>query len=538
MFTVNVPIGSVNIVDRVLCLQINAEKVMKQLAIVNASYKGATAIVETSGRVILAPDAYTGLFEKILSMSENDSYTIDGQNLLVNRAQTTVEGWQYISIVFEQDLFSRMMDTRDLMLIAGIVCAAAGIVLSLLFSSHNAKPMQRLQAEHDKMSTQLLGYTQELLEGYLLRLLKGYSGSSLPEGYGFAPLLRRLDNEWKVVLLISILTDQGTMKPLDIGGDLDDSWRILTFPIEDYIGGIVLCGTDEPKAEKLAVLMENIYRREINYVICIGYSQAYRQIDMLPIAYEQAKQALEYKQLTEGEGVMNIKSVPEYADPSNISLRDQIKLQNVLKAGNYDEAEKIFDDIIVCCFSESSASSQIIKCHMFTLINTLIMSLPETNIAGKTDCKGEWDPIGRLLACTGVKELVNESKGIFNHLRKQTDVNRSHTMEQQLVEMEQMILEHYRDPNFSVTVMADHFNMHPSYLSRRYKALTKVGILDRIHQLRIAEAKRLILCNHISIKESGRLVGYNNELAFFRAFKRMEGTTPGQYRSGVEGNDI
>ena len=78
--------------------------------------------------------------------------------------------------------------------------------------------------------------------------------------------------------------------------------------------------------------------------------------------------------------------------------------------------------------------------------------------------------------------------------------------------------------------VADHFHTSVSSISREVKKRTGMGFLDYVHSRRIAMAKELLTQGNRSVQETAGEVGYSNTLAFTRAFRKFEGTTPGSYR--------
>ncbi len=86
----------------------------------------------------------------------------------------------------------------------------------------------------------------------------------------------------------------------------------------------------------------------------------------------------------------------------------------------------------------------------------------------------------------------------------------------------------FRNPQLSVNYLADQIGITPVHLSRVFRRIQGVGLMDYIHQLRVKEAKRLIM-KGFSVKDAMTMVGYSNQLTMTRAFKRLEGSTPGQY---------
>lgn len=92
--------------------------------------------------------------------------------------------------------------------------------------------------------------------------------------------------------------------------------------------------------------------------------------------------------------------------------------------------------------------------------------------------------------------------------------------------------DHITDPNLSISLIADHFDMSPSYFSRRFKKASGENLLDYIHRERLTLAKRIMAEKPEStLKEICEQVGYASPLTLNRAFRKYEGVTPSDYRS-------
>jgi AraC-like DNA-binding protein len=97
-------------------------------------------------------------------------------------------------------------------------------------------------------------------------------------------------------------------------------------------------------------------------------------------------------------------------------------------------------------------------------------------------------------------------------------------------EIVRYINDQYTNTNLSVTLIADHFSFSKSYIFRAFKKGENCGILDYIHQRRVEEAKLLLRNSAAGINEIAAKIGYTNGLTLIRAFKRIEGITPTEYR--------
>ena len=74
--------------------------------------------------------------------------------------------------------------------------------------------------------------------------------------------------------------------------------------------------------------------------------------------------------------------------------------------------------------------------------------------------------------------------------------------------------------------------LSPSYLSRIYKEHAGLSFTDRLTQLRMREACRLLRDPDIRAYDIAYDVGYDNPKNFSRAFKAYMGCTPSEYREG------
>jgi AraC-like DNA-binding protein len=69
------------------------------------------------------------------------------------------------------------------------------------------------------------------------------------------------------------------------------------------------------------------------------------------------------------------------------------------------------------------------------------------------------------------------------------------------------------------------------YLSRIIKEETGCGFAEYIAMVRMEHAKRLFSEEHRSVKSVALAVGFPDNAAFIRMFKRTAGIIPGQYKN-------
>jgi YesN/AraC family two-component response regulator len=89
------------------------------------------------------------------------------------------------------------------------------------------------------------------------------------------------------------------------------------------------------------------------------------------------------------------------------------------------------------------------------------------------------------------------------------------------------------DPNLGLAMIADRFRMTPQYVSTFFKKNQGQNLLDYMTRKRIDTAKGLMDNKDLTIAQIAQMVGYNNDVVFIRAFKKLEGVTPGKYRETI-----
>lgn len=88
----------------------------------------------------------------------------------------------------------------------------------------------------------------------------------------------------------------------------------------------------------------------------------------------------------------------------------------------------------------------------------------------------------------------------------------------------------YTDPNLSLQMISEKFDLNASYLSSLFKKETGVNFNDYLVRKRINHSIHLLSDTDLPISEISRKVGYISDKHFFVVFKNQQGVSPAKYR--------
>lgn len=101
-------------------------------------------------------------------------------------------------------------------------------------------------------------------------------------------------------------------------------------------------------------------------------------------------------------------------------------------------------------------------------------------------------------------------------------------------QVKELIHNNYNKP-ISLSQVANQVHLSPAYLSRLFKQRTGQSFIDYLTQVRVNEAKALLLAEDKTIDQIASAVGFNNNSYFTAVFKKREGVTPSEFRQRRRG---
>ncbi|MDI3508418.1 MAG: two-component system, response regulator YesN [Clostridiales bacterium] len=580
-----------------LVILINERKIYDLLKNIELANHGLIYVVDGQNNMIAStknnydnltapltvPDApgFNNMFGREGTVTAN----YDNEDVVASYATSYVTDWKYVSIVPTSIFMDKVEYIRTFTLWTMAVCLVIGLVLAYFLASKNYNPIKELIAmlssksntvgeptyknEYDFIKEAITSTVDEsqrikdtlssqrpmLRTNLLFRLIHGHVDSQ-----GKDNISRSLE-----LFDIQLISDKFAVMVMDIDdrsgfikADSEYEWalvRFVTTNVMEELGNRVgraymvelnkdqlalLINFDDSNTAGAANIMMNIaqeakifWEREFNFFLTIGIGDVHEGIPSIETSYREAVTALNYKIIKGSHTIIYYGDIQQREQNYYYPLNIELQLINYIKAGEFEKAEGILNDILHENFIERNLPYRLIQCLFFDIMSTAIKTLNEIKVDYADIFGPVFNPVEQILECQTVEQMHDTIKNIYECICCYiTDNRKSHNVElcKRIITY---IEDHYDDVNLGVATIAEYFKLNPSYLSYFFKEQTDQNMTDYINSVRLRKAKELLHDNNLTINEIAKMIGYGTAARFIRVFKKGEGITPGEYRNSV-----
>ncbi len=570
------PVGAASQRSAVLGMELSIQNLNRLVTKSEWLSGAAVGIVDHAGNIIsLGNEAAEGLLSRV-QLHEGGARMqleeIDGQKVYVTDIASGVNDWRYISLV-PQAVYLRPRNTL-IATFAAVLGAtlAIGLALSLLLARAHARPVKRLVQMMDAPKF-AGGYKDEneyaVLERSIVsvkrenwalselnrgqestmrrRFLKSLLQGTLVDEYEIEGVLRecgmRLQGDRYALALFDLSGAQGAAEARY--GALEEALQARLFAqldgtsvlLED--AACVILSVDAPAHARIRACLEAVIEAfETDngpLVACVSTPQT--DAGGIHAAYLECCELLEYTRLMGVHGVRFYEDMPGRSENKAVNvLVAEEKVVNLLRAGQYPQAQKVLDEMLDETFSIGGMSIQAMKCNLYGLIYSLSRAIGTPQSAQQLPVLERLRPVERLMVCKSVQDLRREMNALLREMDEAVKASNPPRAEgaELLDGAAAFIQARYAQQDLSVSMVAEAMGVSPVAITRLFQRLLGMGTLDFIHHTRLQMAKQLLTGGERSIREIAELTGYNNSVTFIRVFKKYEGVTPGQYRENEQ----
>ncbi|GBF76854.1 hypothetical protein PA598K_05362 [Paenibacillus sp. 598K] len=272
-------------------------------------------------------------------------------------------------------------------------------------------------------------------------------------------------------------------------------------------------------------------KNNLDYAVSIGIGNSASTVTDIARSFKEAEEALSYKKSVGGNRVIAYWELEGNVFAGMYEQLQSIRdLAELFKRRDMEwklHFERLMDTIQGKYFHHHDIVN--VLNFMLFHISKEVSELPQSYREIWERAMGElskeienFDSVSQLrsnvevILCTSIDQMNKSRQG-----RNSQEVLR---------EAKAYIEQHYSNPELSLQLLSDQFQMNQSYLSRLFKEEYSENFVDYVTRVRMDRARYLLTHTEEQIQQISQQVGYAHYFSFNRMFKRIAGVTPGEYR--------
>ncbi|MCS7463346.1 helix-turn-helix domain-containing protein [Paenibacillus doosanensis] len=412
------------------------------------------------------------------------------------------------------------------------------------------KEWLQLSRESDSLQTKLEQQLTHVREGFLLQLVQGFLYA-----YKEEDLLERMRSYgWEVderqfvmmhIHLTGFTNLEGRFSQGDEGlvtfaaANMIEELTLARLEQADVInfhdlsiGLMIILPSGEPYKEKLRALSDEIIQavnRILKLQVSIAIGKASGDVEQIPSHYEDAKQALSYRNFENENQIIDLESLETEegaSEPQYPFLLEREVIQ-MIRTGQRQETEQRIASFLDALL-ERGAKEIDVQQGMLQLLGSILHAIRQLGMDPSRVFKSAnlYEQLTQIREPAKMLKWFNER--IVEPFMKELEA-RSDAHLKKVVESAMIYLQNHYMKEVSLDTCADFTGMNAVALSKAFKLITGKNFIDYLTELRMEKAKELLRDTELKINDVAVSVGYQHSY-FNRIFKKHVGYTPSHYR--------
>lgn len=583
----SLPFGEKNQILGSIVILIDDQQIREVLQEIEGLHNGSIFILNEDMNVIVGPnqekagEAIEDLKPRLTAGREGFLHQSDGEELFVAYTRSEENGWTYVSAFPKKVVLDQVNTVKKWSIITVLVCLFAGLLVCVYMTRRHYNPIREvIRTIRGKLGTESpelneMAFIKETVESlfgkeyqlqnklsqqmpiirtdFLSRLVHGQVDVRSITSQDLAFMGLQFDNDLFAVLVIDI--DDGSQFMTE---DNEREWALIRFVMSNLSNEMLQNRSNFLEIAKNRVLilvnegrgieeanqalkdyiseLMDVMRVKFKTWITVGVSEWHDGLAGIGQCHDEAMLAVSYKMIKGSHSVLFYDEI-QRMDTSTFRypLDLEIQLMNYTKNGDTDNMARLLDQIYKINFQGSQLTPDMAHFLFLGLLSTLLKTVDTLRLDYRTFFPGDGDPARFIREASTASQMQDRVKKVFSMVCEVVRENRTDHSEALYQKVRAFVEEHYSDNNLSLTMIADHFNLNSVYVSAFFKKYGGENLMDYSTRVRIAHTKRL-LAEDLTVNEIARLVGYSNNIALTKVFKKLEGITPGVYREQLRKN--
>jgi|GEM_PF-1048596 len=316
---------------------------------------------------------------------------------------------------------------------------------------------------------------------------------------------------------------------------LDNRTGGFAFVVSDTeVAAIVNLDSGAPAARLELLDAAASIRRQIrslsNLTVTIGVGTLVAGAQEIPRAYREAHVALLYRLIVGGDKVLDYeRTAEENQFKTELKIWSSEALEQAINEGREQDVDRLASSVIEELIRHAKHPEAIHQ-HICKLLIHYYELAEELGITRQwLDGKEIRTLLFDICSISSAEELVEECRLLLGRLTA-CIARTGKDAERDPIELAERYLEQRYHEHLTLKDVADHVFLNPAYFSSLFKQRTGKTFVERLTELRVAEARRRLAVSDDKIAVIAEATGFLNVRHFNRVFKNETGVTPREYR--------
>jgi YesN/AraC family two-component response regulator len=298
----------------------------------------------------------------------------------------------------------------------------------------------------------------------------------------------------------------------------------------------ILLNVQEPAHNIEAVLPESLWRQfqyavedYIKVSVSIAVSATGDDARSVSRLYGQATEAL-FHRLFFGHGCLIYAEQIEAlkTKPYIYPISKEKQLIEELMLGRIAEVQRLFQEIVEETAGYSYMSYHLAISHLAFAVNSAVSTIQKNN-----DVSLDLN-INALLSCLNDAEVADDIYrpffDVFQYVSTSLEDKKNTRHDEVVNRIIAIIREKYMVQELSLDGIAEDMGLSATYIGRLFKKHTLNTILNYIIEVRMEKARELLTTTGLAVGDIAESTGFSNSPYFYKAFKKINGVTPVDFR--------
>lgn len=217
-------------------------------------------------------------------------------------------------------------------------------------------------------------------------------------------------------------------------------------------------------------------------------------------------------------------------EANRFSLKREQDLLAKVRTNDREGAYQLLDELLADIVEQTAGRAKLVKARLLELFVALSRAAVEGGASLEKLFGLKYHYLEELDDQNTIEEMFFWIRDVLGHFMDNVYDPKDLKNAQTIVEAINFIRSNYRE-KFGVEDVARVVFLSPNYLGYLFKQELGCTVLDYATRVRIEHAKTLLANRGLSISEVADSVGFSDVSYFSKVFKKMEGVSPGQFRS-------